>query len=124
MSLYPVACILPKKGRHVNIVSYRELAHFIPELAFVRRNKMRYIPNTKLLDIAGIGTMAETKAEFHKDKPGYEGFLNDAVAPLPELLNEAGYLTMMAGKWHLGSEPGRFPCDRGFEKSFALLPVC
>ncbi|KIW43782.1 uncharacterized protein PV06_04849 [Exophiala oligosperma] len=72
--------------------------------------------------IAGIGTMAETKAEFHKDKPGYEGFLNDAVAPLPELLNEAGYLTMMAGKWHLGSEPGRFPCDRGFEKSFALLP--
>ena len=76
-----------------------------------------------LLDIAGIGTMVEAKAEFHKDKPGYEGFLNDAVAPLPELLNEAGYLTLMAGKWHLGSEPGRFPCDRGFEKSFALLPV-
>ncbi|EXJ71077.1 arylsulfatase [Cladophialophora psammophila CBS 110553] len=72
--------------------------------------------------IAGIGKMAEAKAEFHRNKPGYEGFLNDTVAPLPGLLRDAGYFTMMAGKWHLGSESGQFPCDRGFEKSFALLP--
>ncbi|OAA71812.1 arylsulfatase [Akanthomyces lecanii RCEF 1005] len=73
--------------------------------------------------IAGIGTMAETPDfEFHKGKPGYEGFLNDRVAPLPELLHDGGYLTLMAGKWHLGRTPERFPSARGFERSFALLP--
>ncbi len=68
--------------------------------------------------------MAETPDfEFHKGKPGYEGFLNDRVAPLPELLHDGGYLTLMAGKWHLGRTPERFPSARGFERSFALLPV-
>ncbi|KAK3069303.1 hypothetical protein LTR53_012459 [Teratosphaeriaceae sp. CCFEE 6253] len=56
--------------------------------------------------------------------PGYEGYLNERVAALPELLRDAGYLTMMAGKWHLGLTPERFPSRRGFEKSFAHLPAC
>ena len=68
--------------------------------------------------------MAETPMfEFHKHKPGYEGFLNDRVAPLPELLRDAGYLTLMSGKWHLGRTPERYPHARGFERSFSLLPV-
>lgn len=56
--------------------------------------------------------------------PGYEGYLNDRVATLPELLHDAGYLTLMAGKWHLGLTPERFPHKRGFERSFAHLPAC
>ncbi|KAK4569867.1 hypothetical protein LTR86_002836 [Recurvomyces mirabilis] len=56
--------------------------------------------------------------------PGYEGYLNEKVVTLPELLKHAGYLTMMAGKWHLGLTPERFPHKRGFEKSFAHLPAC
>jgi len=56
--------------------------------------------------------------------PGYEGYLNERVAALPELLHDAGYLTMMAGKWHLGLTPERFPSKRGFERSFAHLPAC
>lgn len=56
--------------------------------------------------------------------PGYEGYLNERVAALPELLQDAGYLTLMAGKWHLGLTPERFPHARGFEKSFAHLPAC
>lgn len=56
--------------------------------------------------------------------PGYEGYLNERVVALPELLRDAGYLTMMAGKWHLGLTPERFPHKRGFEKSFAHLPAC
>ncbi len=56
--------------------------------------------------------------------PGYEGYLNERVVTLPELLQDAGYLTLMAGKWHLGLIPQRFPRERGFERSFAHLPAC
>jgi len=66
--------------------------------------------------------MAEGLQEFQRGKPGYEGYLNDRVAALPEVLKEAGYYTIMSGKWHLGMTPERFPAARGFEKSFTLLP--
>lgn len=66
--------------------------------------------------------MAEAIKEFQRGKPGYEGYLNDRVAALPEVLQDNGYLTLMSGKWHLGMTPNRFPAKRGFEKSFALLP--
>ena len=56
--------------------------------------------------------------------PGYEGYLNEKVVTLPELLHDSGYLTIMAGKWHLGLTPERFPHKRGFERSFAHLPAC
>ena len=56
--------------------------------------------------------------------PGYEGYLNERVATLPEILKDNGYLTLMAGKWHLGLKPERSPYTRGFERSFALLPAC
>ena len=55
----------------------------------------------------------------YDDIPGYEGYLNDKVAALPEILEDAGYATMMSGKWHLGWTPDRYPDKRGFQKSFA-----
>lgn len=75
------------------------------------------------IDIAGIGTMAERASEFQKKQPGYEGYLNDRIAALPEVLSDAGYLTLMSGKWHLGLTKDRWPCTRGFKRSFSLLPV-
>lgn len=72
--------------------------------------------------LAGLGTMAESIRPHQQGQPGYEGYLNDHVAALPELLQDAGYYTVMSGKWHLGLTPERFPSRRGFEKSFALLP--
>ncbi|EXJ84849.1 arylsulfatase [Capronia epimyces CBS 606.96] len=66
--------------------------------------------------------MIESIQEFQKGQPGYEGYLNDRVAALPELLHDAGYLTLMSGKWHLGMTPDRYPSQRGFDRSFALLP--
>lgn len=66
--------------------------------------------------------MIESIQEFQRNKPGYEGYLSDRVASLPELLQTAGYSTFMSGKWHLGLTPDRWPCRRGFEKSFTLLP--
>ncbi|KAB8627237.1 hypothetical protein FH972_026070 [Carpinus fangiana] len=56
--------------------------------------------------------------------PGYEGYLNERVVALPELLRDAGYCTLMSGKWHLGLTPDRSPSQRGFERSFAHLPAC
>lgn len=72
--------------------------------------------------LAGLGSMAEAIRPEQKGQPGYEGYLNDQVAALPELLQDAGYYTVMSGKWHLGLTADRFPAKRGFEKSFTLLP--
>ena len=72
--------------------------------------------------IAGIGTMLEVAGPGFRGAPGYEGYLNDRVVALPELLRDAGYLTLMSGKWHLGNTIDRSPWARGFERSFALLP--
>lgn len=71
--------------------------------------------------LAGIGSMAELTVPEQQGKPGYEGYLNDRVVPFPQLLRQAGYHTLMAGKWHLGLTEERSPTARGFEKSFALL---
>lgn len=87
--------------------------------------------------IAGLGNLIEwTNISGQNDPngtmstapqrgmPGYEGYLNESVVALPELLHDAGYLTLMAGKWHLGLTPERGPNARGFERSFAHLPAC
>ncbi len=73
--------------------------------------------------IAGIGTMLEVALPGFQGAPGYEGYLNDRVVALPELLRDAGYLTLMSGKWHLGDTIETSPWARGFERSFALLPA-
>ena len=72
--------------------------------------------------VAGLGNMWEDLAPNQKGRPGYEGHLNDRVAPLPAVLKQAGYRTFMAGKWHLGRDETTSPAARGFDRSFALLP--
>ncbi|CZR56990.1 probable arylsulfatase [Phialocephala subalpina] len=87
--------------------------------------------------IAGLGNLIEwTNISGQNDPsgkmstapqrgmPGYEGYLNERVVTLPEMLRDAGYLTLLAGKWHLGLTPERSPKVRGFERSFAHLPAC
>ncbi|MBD8453331.1 arylsulfatase [Serratia rubidaea] len=54
-------------------------------------------------------------------RPGYEMRLTDRVVTLPERFRDAGYATMMAGKWHLGYTDGARPTDRGFERVFAFM---
>lgn len=72
--------------------------------------------------VAGLGSMAEFTAPNQAGAPGYEGHLSDRVAALPALLAEAGYNTFMAGKWHMGEDPGRIPAARGFARDLALIP--
>lgn len=72
--------------------------------------------------IAGIGTMLEVARPDFKGAPGYEGYLNDRVVTVAELLRDSGYRTVISGKWHLGNTLEKAPVTRGFERSFALLP--
>ena len=71
----------------------------------------------------GMGTMVEIRTPEQTGKPGYEGYLTGNVATIAERLRDAGYHTMMAGKWHLGVEPPfrSMPRARGFERSWALM---
>ena len=69
---------------------------------------------------AGFGDQVELMLPEQKGKPGYEGFLNERVAPLPRVLRDAGYRTLMAGKWHLGNRESEGPHQRGFDRSYAL----
>jgi arylsulfatase A-like enzyme len=74
--------------------------------------------------IGGIGTMYENIAPNQVGKPGYETYINNRVVTIAEMLRDAGYDTLMAGKWHLsgsGWEKGTTPYDRGFEDVFVLL---
>lgn len=76
--------------------------------------------------IAGLGQMHEfsrVHPEKFGGKPGYEGYLNDRVVSLPEILKEQGdYFTFISGKWHLGLLPEYWPVNKGFERSYTLLP--
>jgi len=71
--------------------------------------------------IAGLGNMHELNAPNQLGQPGYEGALNKRVASVAELLQENGYHTYMAGKWHLGLKPDEIPHARGFERDFSTL---
>ncbi len=71
--------------------------------------------------IAGLGNMGELLTPEQRGKPGYEGYLNNRVVSLAEVLRAGGYHTYMAGKWHHGHEPEHFPHARGFERSFSML---
>ncbi|WVQ83443.1 hypothetical protein IAT38_005584 [Cryptococcus sp. DSM 104549] len=78
--------------------------------------------------ITGMGAMAE---HMHDEegkkwigKPGHEGYMNRRVAALSEVLQDAGYHTMLSGKWHLGLEPDKSPHARGFDRSFSMLSGC
>jgi arylsulfatase len=72
---------------------------------------------------AGLGAMAES-LQFNpqlKGRPGYEGHLNARVVTIASRFREAGYTTMVSGKWHVGYEAPDLPPARGFDRSFVLL---
>jgi arylsulfatase len=69
----------------------------------------------------GLGVMPPMHSMNQFMQPGYEGTLNGKVATIAELLEDAGYYTCMAGKWHLGTNAGQRPEDRGFQRVFSFL---
>ena len=57
--------------------------------------------------IAGLGNMGELITPEQRGKPGYEGYLNDRVVSLAEVLRGGGYHTYMAVRWYgTSARPG------------------
>jgi arylsulfatase/uncharacterized sulfatase len=50
----------------------------------------------------------------------YAGTLNRMLLQVATLLQDEGYHTYLAGKWHLGKEVDQLPSRRGFERTVAL----
>jgi len=53
----------------------------------------------------GLGNMDEWTAPNQMGKPGYEGYLNDRVATLPQLLKDAGYHNLHGRQMAHGQGP-------------------
>lgn len=78
---------------------------------------------------AGVGMMV-----YRDYGDGYDGNINDKCVTFGEVLRDAGYQTMMVGKWHAGHEPHARPEVRGFDRFtgiythvdayWAILPAC
>ena len=101
--------------------------HTLPTCSPTRSVLMTGVDN----HLNGLGTMTEMMAPNQIDQPGYEGYLNDDVVTVPQLLQDHGYHTYMTGKWHLSY--GAFdptdnwekwleysPHARGFEETFSV----
>lgn len=54
--------------------------------------------------------------------PYYQGHLRQETLTFAEVLREAGYTTLMSGKWHVGKEnESQYPNQRGFDHFFGFL---
>jgi arylsulfatase A-like enzyme len=70
--------------------------------------------------LTGVATIPEVLPREQQGKRGYSMELEPGVTTLATRLQQAGYRTLMTGKWHLGHGPGALPDAHGFDRSFAL----
>lgn len=68
----------------------------------------------------GVGNMRETIPPEHLGRPGYLSVLDTNVVTVASLLQDGGYRTYAAGKWHVGKEPYNLPNRRGFDRSLVM----
>lgn len=71
--------------------------------------------------LAGVPNIPEMLAPQQRVHANYQGVLGDDVVTVATLLEDAGYHTYMAGKWHLGMEPHKRPSRRGFQRTLAMM---
>ncbi len=69
---------------------------------------------------AGMGRMVKN-APSQQDAGAYQGYLNDTCVTIAEVLKQAGYTTLMSGKWHVGEFRSAWPLDRGFDRYYGLI---
>ncbi len=73
----------------------------------------------------GFGHVANSDPGY----PGYWSELPENVSTLAEILQSAGYATLMTGKWHLARDADisakgpnhSWPCQRGFDRFYGIL---
>ena len=76
---------------------------------------------TRVMLMASAGTGAALQYIGDRTIGRRGNVLRREWAILPELLQDAGYATYMAGKWDLGAGEGFTPATRGFDRSFVIL---
>lgn len=69
----------------------------------------------------GLGFLVELNTPEQNADPDYVGHLNDKALTIAQRLKQAGYFTVMSGKWHLGTEAKDAPNNWGFDESFVYL---
>lgn len=69
----------------------------------------------------GVGNLLEISGPEQKASPNYVGHLNEKAVTIAERLKQAGYFTVMSGKWHLGKKTEEAPTNWGFDEFFGLL---
>ncbi|QDV73964.1 arylsulfatase [Botrimarina mediterranea] len=70
----------------------------------------------------GIGHMTAPPDEPLKVEGPYQGFLIDNCVTIAQVLRDAGYHTLMTGKWHVGANSQEvWPLQRGFDRYFGGL---
>lgn len=58
---------------------------------------------------------------YRNNGGAYQGYLNKQSVTLAEVLKQAGYKTMMSGKWHVGhKEKAHWPVSRGFDRFYGI----
>ena len=73
---------------------------------------------------AGVGCMIDGYAKTVRDRldsPAYQDHLSTTSVTIAEVLRDAGYRTLMTGKWHLGYRAAEWPVRRGFERSLVQI---
>ncbi|MGE7776128.1 arylsulfatase [Chitinophaga sp. NPDC101104] len=65
---------------------------------------------------AGIGYF-----DVNLGLPAYQGYLNRSSLTVAEVLQQSGYTTLMAGKWHVGNDSLSWPNQRGFDRFFGFI---
>lgn len=82
------------------------------------RNRMEYLGFSYLVDAY------PWVPKWMEEVPNEEAILQQGMPPseilLPELLKKQGYETALIGKWHLGADSLRNPCDFGFDYQFGF----
>jgi len=53
--------------------------------------------------------------------PPYQGYLNKESLTFGEVLRQAGYSTLLSGKWHVGNDSLHWPKQRGFDRFFGVI---
>ncbi|MDG1233793.1 MAG: arylsulfatase [Pseudomonadales bacterium] len=69
---------------------------------------------------SGVANIPESIPPEQSSFDAYQGVLGSNVVTVASLLEDSGYHTYMAGKWHLGKERHQLPSRRGFERTVAM----
>ena len=107
----PVISALAERG--IRFTNYHTAANCAPARAMLLTGV-----NNHLASVPNIPEMIAPEQRVHDN---YQGVLGSNVVTVATLLEDAGYHTYMAGKWHLGATPDKLPSRRGFQRTVALM---